>query len=80
MTVRSPDYYISANAIHTLLSYIAYFFLRIYIYIYICTHETLTTTLGLFKNVNGISDVGEDGLALIKLSLGGGFNELLRHV
>lgn len=50
------------------------------VYIYICTHETLTTTLGLFKNVNGISDVGEDGLALIKLSLGGGFNELLRHV
>lgn len=77
MTVRSPGYYISANAryTHTLLSHIAYMTL-----LFICIHETLTTTLGLFRNVKGMSEVGEDGRALTKFSFGGGFNEFLRHV
>lgn len=43
-------------------------------------HETLTTTLGLLRNVNGISEVGEEGLALIRCSLGGGLSEFLRQV
>lgn len=50
---------------HTLLPCIAYIM------------KYITTSFGLFKNENGINDVGDDGLARAEKSLGGILSELL---